>query len=188
MRCQRALPRTSGFLSRASCTRFSPTCVTPASIASLTRSAGNVFDTATSVTSLRSRPARWHAAEMRASTAARFSAIDTPPLHPPPVRPIDGEIREAIRFLVARAQRVADREARKLARDSPRLRVKRNQIRVLHFELSEHLIHQQQRIGNDLHLARAFFARHRQRFEQPSVLRDVVRGGAKKATNLDDFA
>src|SRR5438445_12195589 len=117
-------------------------CVIPAAIASSTRSAGKVLDTATIVTSLRLRPARSHAARILCSTDARLSAIDTAPLHPPPVRPIHSQVREAIRFLVSRTQRVADREARETAGEPPGSFVQRDEVRVFDAKSSEHLVHQ----------------------------------------------
>ena len=155
--------------------------VRPAAIASSIIGAGNVFDTATTVTSLRARPACAHAAAMRFSTRAAFSRIDTAPLHQPPLRPIDGEIGEAIGVLVAGAQRVANLEVREPARQPTRLAVQRDQIRMLDAILPEHLIHQQQRVGDDLDVIGTFRGRGLQRVEQAGVFGDVVRGRAEVA-------
>ena len=72
MRCH-VPPCVPATLSTASCTRFSPSTVSPASMAAWTTSAGCVFDTATSVTAAGSRPARSAASPIRASTASRRS-------------------------------------------------------------------------------------------------------------------
>src|SRR5947209_17754478 len=143
-RCQRALPCTSGFLSRASCTRFSPSSDAPAAIASSTAAAGKVFETATSVTSPRLRPTRMQAATMRRSTATRLSRIDTAPLDPAAVGAVDGQVGQAVRVLVAGAQRVADGKAVEPASHGARLLVQRNQVRMLDPVFAQHLLHQQQ--------------------------------------------
>ena len=67
-------PDVAGILSAASWTRFSPSTSSPASIADWTRGAATVFETATSVTSAGSRPARAAAVAMRSRTAARAAA------------------------------------------------------------------------------------------------------------------
>src|SRR5438067_10186549 len=108
---------------------------------------------------------------MRLSTAARFSAIVTPPLHRPSIGAIDSQIRETIRFFVASAQRMPYREIRKVTHETSSFFVQWDEVLVLDAKFSEHLVHQQQRIGNDLHLGRPFFARDRQRFEKSGVLR-----------------
>src|SRR5438045_4365915 len=69
-RCQVA-PSTSAAFASPSCTRFSPKTVSPASTAATTRSAGTVFETATSVTSAGSRPDREHASAIIPRTRAR---------------------------------------------------------------------------------------------------------------------
>src|SRR5258708_33993300 len=95
--------------------------VMPAAIASSTNSAGKVFDTATSFTSPRARPARTHARAMRSSTTAMLSRIDTASLDPSIVRRALGTVErgvgEPVGVLVARAQRVADFEFAKTPRD-----------------------------------------------------------------------
>src|SRR5687768_623233 len=107
----------------------------PARSACSTSAAGKVLVTAMSVTDSRVRPAREHAAATRASTAAAFarisSARDTLPLHEAAVRAIDGEVRQAVRILVARAEGVADGKTRKLPDHRLRLRVHRNEIGML---------------------------------------------------------
>src|SRR5438477_8607088 len=150
----------------------------PAATAWLTASAGNVFDTATSVTSRRSRPARAQAAATRAFTSATLarisSRLSTAPLDGPSIRAIDGGIREPVRVLVAGAQRVADREPAELPRHRFRADEQRNQIRMLHAVLAEHLSHEQLRVGDDLDLARPLGFRRFERFEETGVLGDVV--------------
>ncbi len=69
-RCQRP-PCVPSTFSTASWTRFSPSSVSPASIAACTTSTGCVFDTATSVTSDASRPTRAAASPIRPSTTSR---------------------------------------------------------------------------------------------------------------------
>src|ERR1043166_7338435 len=95
-------------------------CVAPAAMAFVTASAGNVFETATSVTSSRLRPAFRHAASIRAFTTAKFaricSDVSTASFSPPAVGAIDGDVRQPVGLLVAGAQRVADREAAEGAR------------------------------------------------------------------------
>src|SRR6266849_9001878 len=188
MRCHRALLRTCGFLSRASCTRFSPMCVTPAAMASSMRSEPKVFETATSVTSLRLRPARSQAARILPSTAARFSAIVTMLLHITPLAAIDRQIREAIGLFVSRAERVADRKIRKVTREASRFLVQRYQILVFDAKFPQHLIHQKQRIGDDLDIGGPFFAGESKRLEKAGVLRDIVGGDAQVAGDYDDGA
>src|SRR4051794_26158447 len=148
MRCQRTAPRTSGFFSRASCTRFSPTSAMPTSIASSTADAGKVFETATSVTSLRARPTRLHAPAMRASTSATFSRIDTATLDPSIIGSALGTVErgvgQTIGVLIARAQRVADLEFREMTRHRFRALVQRHQVGMLDAVLAEHLLHEQQ--------------------------------------------
>src|SRR5438105_3204280 len=162
--------------------------VTPAAIASSTRSAGKVFETATSVTSLRFRPARSHAAAIRPSTAARFSAIVTASLHPSRLPAIDCQIREAVGLFIAGAQCVADRKACEARSEAPRFLVQRDEIRMLDSKLAEHLIHQQQRVRDDVHLRGPFGTRDDERFQQTRILRDVVGGGAEEAADLEDLA
>src|SRR5581483_7980308 len=97
MRCQRTLDVVSGRLSRASCTRFSPTFVMPAAAASSTAIAGNVFVTATSVTSSGERPARAHAAAIFDSTAATFARMASRSSISPDASPARGFPRRAAR-------------------------------------------------------------------------------------------
>src|SRR5947207_1218419 len=79
MRCQssRSDPgaASAAILSSPSCTRFSPKSRWPASAAARTRSAPNVFDTATSWISEGERCARSAATVMRRRTDARCAAI-----------------------------------------------------------------------------------------------------------------
>jgi hypothetical protein len=53
------------------------------------------------MTSSTLRPARAQAAAMRARTAATPSRIDTTPLDEAAVRAVDGEVGDAVGFLVA---------------------------------------------------------------------------------------
>lgn len=59
-----------GHLAFASCTRFSPNTRWPLTITGSIASAGNVFDTATSVTDAGSRPASLHARAISARTCS----------------------------------------------------------------------------------------------------------------------
>src|SRR4051794_38095610 len=106
----------------------------PASIASSMKSAGNVFDTATSVTSSRERPARAQALAMRASTAARFSRIDTMPFDPSVIRsalgPVERGVGQAVGVLVPGAQRVANVELWEMPRHRFRAFVQRHEVRM----------------------------------------------------------
>src|SRR5205807_9367924 len=106
-----------------------------AAIASSTNEAGNVFETATSVTSSRERPTRSHARAMRASTAATLSRIDTATLDPSVIRSALGTIQsrvgQAVRVFVAGAQRVADLEFGKVARHRFRALVQRHEVGML---------------------------------------------------------
>src|ERR1044071_8982919 len=188
MRCQRALPCTSGFLSRASCTRFSPMSVMPAAMASSTKLAGKTFVTAMSVTSDASRPARAHAAAMRARTSATLSRIDTASLHPPPIRPVHGQIRQPVGVLVPGAQRVLDREAAELARQSHRFVEQRNEVRMLHAILAIDLVHEEERVRYDVDLGRSLLLGDQQRLDEARVLRDIVRRRAEEAAELDDLS
>src|SRR5439155_18655140 len=187
-RCHRALRWTAGFFSRASCTRFSPISAMPAAIASSTMAAGNVLDTAINVTSLRLRFARAQAAAIRCSTAARFSRIDTMPFHGAPGRAVDGQIGQTIGLLVSGAERMADRETPKAAGHPLSVLVQRDEIGVLYPELAEHLVHQQQRIGDDLHLGRSLLLGQGQRIDQSCVFGDVVGGCAEEAGDGKDLA
>src|SRR5215470_9816655 len=162
MRCHVAAPCTSGRLSRASCTRFSPMSCRPAAMPALTTSAGKVFVTATSVTSSRRRPARAQAAAIRSSTAAALAlicsgdSIDASSLHPFSVGAVDGEVRQAIGLFVAGAQRMTNREAAEAAGHRFCLLEKRNEVGMLHAVDAEHLLDEQLRVGNDLDFRRPF--------------------------------
>ena len=116
----------------------------PAAMAASAAAAGNVFVTAISVTDSRARPARLHAAAMRSSRAEMFARISSgvsigaSALLPPPLTAIDGEVRQAIGVLVARAKRMTDREPPEEARQTTRLLMQRNEIGMLDAILTEH--------------------------------------------------
>ena len=88
------------------------------------------------------------------------------PFHGAPGRPVDGQIGQTIGLLVSRAERMADGEASKAAGHPLSLLVQRDEIGVLHPELAEHLVHQQQRIGDDLHFGRSLLPGQGQRVDQ----------------------
>src|SRR5687768_163282 len=142
----------------------------PAASACSTFAAGKVFVTAMSVTASRVRPARVQAAAMRASTAVTFarisSARDTVALQQSSVRAIDGEVRQAIRVFVARAEGMANGKARELPHQRLRLRVHGNQVGMLDAVDAEHLFHEQLGIRNDLDLASALGIRDFQGLEE----------------------
>src|ERR1043165_2467523 len=162
--------------------------VMPAAMASSTKLAGKTFVTAMSVTSEASRPARAQASATRFRTSATLSRIDTASLHPPPVSPIDGQIRQAVRVLVPGAQRVLDREAAELAREAHGFVEQRNEVRMLHAVLAVDLVHEEERVGDDVDLRRPFLLGDQQRFDEARVLGDVVRRRAEVAAKLDDLA
>src|SRR5216684_8917094 len=146
MRCQRAAPRTRSFFSRASCTRFSPTSVMPASIASSMNEAGNVFETATRVTSPRVRPERAQARAIRSWTLTTFSRIGTTTLDPSIIRrargPVERGVGQPVGIFVPRAQRVADFEFREMTHHRLRPLVQRHEVRMFDAVLAEHLLHE----------------------------------------------
>src|SRR5206468_1144173 len=74
------------------------------------------------------------------------------------------------------------------ARQHLRFVVKRDEVRMLHAVPAEHLLHQQERIGNDLDLGGPFGLRDGERLEETGVLRDIVRRRAEVAADLDDLA
>ena len=59
---------------------------------------------------------------------------------------------------------------------------------MFHFVRAEHLLHEQQRIGNDLDVGRAFLFRYGECFEETGVFGDVVGGPPDVAVDLDDLA
>src|SRR3954469_19460858 len=133
----------------------------PAAIAASAAAAGNVLETATSVTESRDRPARLHAVVMRSSPARTFTRISSalsigasPPL-PPPLTAVHGKVGETIGVLVSRAQRVADRESSEEARKAASLLMQRNEVRMFDAILPEHLLYQQLRVRHDLDVGRA---------------------------------
>src|SRR5215813_9878352 len=74
-RCHAAGRPISATLPRASCTRFSPSAVSPAASAARIRPTSTVFDTPTSSTSSGRRPARSAARAMRSRTRSRFDRM-----------------------------------------------------------------------------------------------------------------
>src|SRR5258708_4639269 len=193
IRCQTVggVACTSDRFSRASCTRFSPMSVMPASIASSTAAPGKVLETAMSETVSVLRPAREQAAVIRARTAATFSRTGTAALHPTAAGPnlgaVECQVGKAVGIFVSGAQRVPDREAAEVAGHRARPLVQRHQGRMLYAVLAEHLLDEQQGVADDLELIGAFLARHVERLQQAGVLRDVVRRRAEVAADLDDF-
>jgi hypothetical protein len=97
-------------------------------------------------------------------------------------------VRQAVRFLVPRPQGVPDREPAELRGEESRLSVKGLQVGVFDLIGSEHLVDQQQRVGNHLQFGHLLRHRHLQRIEQSGVLRYVVGSDAEEAGDLDDLA
>ena len=87
---------------------------------------------------------------------------------------------------VLRAADVLERDAPDLVREQPGLRGKRLQAGVLHLEVAQHLLDQQQRIRSHVNVALAVRLRPFQRREQPAILRDVVRRRADRFAELFD--
>src|SRR3954469_4731469 len=115
----------------------------PAAMAASAAAAGNVLETATSVTESRERRARLHAMAIRSSTARTFArissglSISASPLLPPPLTAVDREVRETIGVLVSGTKRMTDREALEGISEEARLLMQRNEIRMLHAILPE---------------------------------------------------
>src|ERR1043165_594909 len=154
--------------------------VMPAAMASSTKLAGKTFVTAMSVTSDASRPARAHAAAMRARTSATLSRIDTASLHPPPIRPVHRQMRQPVGVLVPGAQRVLDREAAELARQSHRFVEQRNEVRMLHAVLAVDLVHEGGRVRHAAAPAPPPLLGSRQPAEDAGVRAPLVRLGPEK--------
>jgi hypothetical protein len=100
---------------------------------------------------------------------------------------VDGEVREAVGFLVAGAQRVADREAAEVPDQDLGPLEERDEVRMLDPVLAEHLLHEQERVADDFQLVGSLLLRHVERFEEARVLRDVVGGRTEVAGDLDYF-
>lgn len=115
------------------------------------------------------------------------SARDTLALQQTAVTAIDSEVRQAIGVLVARAERVANGEARELPDQRLGPGVHGNEIGMLDPVNAQHLLYQQLGIRNDLDLARPLRIRDFEGLEQSRVLGDVVGRAAEVAADLDDL-
>lgn len=110
------------------------------------------------------------------------------PIEPSAIGPIDGEVREAIRFLVASAQDVPNRETPELSRQHAGLLVQRNEIRMLHFVFALDLLNKQQRVGNDIQFRSPLGLGDRESLQQACIFSHVVRRGAEVTADFDDLA
>ena len=190
MRCQRAAPRTSGFLSRASCTRFSPTSVDARGDRFIDVGGGkglrhrderDVFARAAGALAgaRRCAPRR----RRRSSRIASRRRIDPSLIRTCPSARSTRDVRQAVGVLVAGAQRVADREARGSARVIDFARcvaaerdsdASRGTCRASAARAAASRRRSRRSVApSDL--------RRRQRLEQAGVLRDVVGGRAEEA-------
>ena len=99
-------------------------------------------------------------------------------------------IGEAVGVGVRLPPDVLERDAADVAGQERRRSMERLQAGVLHLEVAQHLLDEEQRIGAHLDLAMPLRARPLERREQPSILGDVVRRDADRLANeaMDEAA
>jgi hypothetical protein len=88
-------------------------------------------------------------------------------------RGVHRQVSQPISVGVGLTSDVLEGNAANLARQRSRLGVQRLQARVLDFEIAEHLLNEQQRVGADEQFRRVMRAGPLERGEQPPVFGDV---------------
>jgi hypothetical protein len=114
--------------------------------------------------------------------------IRAPPLDELPIGTIDSQVGQAVGILVSGAQDVPYGEARESTRQSSGLLMEWNQILMLDPIFAQHLIDEEQGVGDHHELVGSFRHRQLHGLQQAGVLRDVIRRSTQIAAGFDDLA